>query len=183
MKSKVFLIITAFALFGTMLISCSPAKRNTLTGTTFKNDKCGSSITVADNWSMKECKQSDLGPHVFLVQFFSDDFDSNIIFLAQDNSMNFTAEEAVNMDISNMKANKSVDFELMDKSPYDLKGYEAYQMIDKFSARGITVFQKRIYIVTDSYLYGIILNSKTQEPFDRDLGAFDDALKTLVITK
>ncbi len=183
MKSRVFLIITIFALLGTMLISCSPVNTVVLTGATFTNDECGASITIADIWSMKKCKQSDLGPHVFLVQFFSDDFDSDIVFLAQNNSMNFTAEEAVDIDISNMRANKDVEFELKDKGPVDLKEYDAYRMIDKFSARGITIYQKRIYIVTDKYFYGIILNSKTRKAFDRDLGAFDKAIKTLVITK
>jgi len=63
-----------------ILVSC--AKENALieSGTVFKNEATGCSLTVPKVWSMKELKQTELGPNVFLVQFLSDDFDSNIAF-------------------------------------------------------------------------------------------------------
>jgi len=183
MKSKVFLVVISVVFIGMMLVSCSSENTPKISGTEFKNEETGCSLTVPENWTMKELKQNELGPHVFLVQFFSDDFNTNIVFLAQNNSMAFMAKEAVEIDISNMQANKEVTFGLIEKGPVDLKGYDAYQMVDEFSQRGITFFQKRIYLVTDKYLYGIILNSKTGESFEADVIAFDDILETLVISK
>jgi len=183
MKVKFPLVMVSVFFAAMILVSC--AKENALieSGTVFKNEATGCSLTVPKVWSMKELKQTELGPNVFLVQFLSDDFDSNIVFLAQDNSMALMAREAVEIDISNMEANKDVEFGLIEKGPVDLKDYDAYQMIDEFSQRGITFFQKRIYLVTDKYLYGIILNSKTGEAFETDVIIFDDILKTLVVTK
>jgi len=183
MKSKVFLVVISVFFIGMMLVSCSSENTPKVTGTVFKNEATGCSLTVPEDWVMKEIKQTELGPNIFFVQFFSDDFNSNIVFLAQNNSMAFMAKEAVEIDISNMEANKEVTFGLIEKGPVDLKGHDAYQMVDEFSHKGITFFQKRIYLVTDKYLYGIIFNSKTGEVFEEDVITFDDILETLVISK
>jgi uncharacterized protein YrzB (UPF0473 family) len=183
MKGKIFLVVITVLFLGITLTSCAKEEVEVETGIVFKDATTECSLTVPENWAMKELEQKQLGPNVFLVQFFSDDFDSNIVFLAQSNSMAFMAKEAVEIDISNMQANKDVDFGLISKGPINLKDYDAYQMVDEFSQRGITFYQKRIYIVTDKFLYGIILNSKTEEAFSEDVLVFDEVLKTLVITK
>jgi hypothetical protein len=185
MKRKDWLFAVCIILAGLMLSSCGEQQTTSEApqGTTYTNETCKCSLTLPDNWSLKEYKPNELGPYVFMVQFFSDDFNSNVVFLAQSNSVNFKAEEAVDMDISNMKAAKDVVFVLLDKGPIDLKNYNAYQMTDKFTQRGITFYQKRIYLVTGKYLYGVVLNSKTEEAFEEDIKVFNEAVKTLVIKK
>jgi hypothetical protein len=185
MKSRIAALLAITLLMALCIQACSSEgeMKAEASGVTYVNKDVDCSFTMPEGWQLKEMKQKNLGPNLFIVQYFAEDFDSSVVFLAQENTVDFDAEEAVEMDISNMQAAEGVDFELISKGPIKLKNYNAYQMSDKFTQRGITFYQKRIYIVEPDYIYGIVFNAKTQEAFDEDVLVFDKALKSLSINK
>ena len=150
-------------------------------GNIYTSNKYGCAIEKPEGWTVKIPEGKLSNPlNVFMVQMLSPDFDAHILFVAQRNINNLSAEEAVRMDTAQIKANKQIEFNLITGGATIVDGYSnAHQIVDKIRYGDTTYTQWRIYVSTRDYIYAIIFNAIGEGSYSKYKNIFQEILESV----
>ena len=145
----------------------------------YHNEECGCSVTIPEGWVLNEKREFVGRLKIFLIQAFKPDLMSNVVFTAQKNFDEVTAEEAMKIEIAHLKASKDKNFKVISEEPVCISGYVGHQIVDEFDWEGMRLYQKRIYFVRSRYIFGLVLNANAREAYKECEPAFDKMVKSL----
>jgi len=150
-------------------------------GNIYTSNKYGCAIEKPEGWTIKILEGKLSNPlNVFMVQMFSPDFDAHILFVAQKNINNLNAEEAIKVDITQIKANKQIEFNLITGGATIVDGYSsAHQIVDEIRYGDTTYTQRRIYVSTKDYIYAIIFNAIGEGSYSKYKNTFQEILESV----
>ncbi|MCK4518490.1 MAG: hypothetical protein KAU12_00075 [Candidatus Omnitrophica bacterium] len=145
----------------------------------YHNKECGCSVTLPEGWVLEQNREFTGQLKVFLIQAFKPDLMSNVVFTAQRNFNEVTAEKAIKIEITHLKASKDRNFKVISEEPVCISGYVGHQMVDEFDWRGVRLYQKRIYFIRSKYIFALVLNANTREMYKECEPFFDKMVKSL----